>query len=98
MPRIRQYAERDALKDLRGEIEAQGYRKGYKSHAKLAGPLGVCPNTVGNWMRNPDKIPLGDLRNIVKMLRPDPVIVLKAMGYTAADIKKIGRNLEHGEC
>lgn len=92
MPRIRQYADRDALKDLRGEIEAQGCRCGYKSQKALAEPMGVAQTTMGNWLRNPDLISLGDMRTMVKKLKLDPVIVLKALGYTSADIKKLGRN------
>lgn len=97
MPRIRQYADRDALKDLRGEIEAQGCRFGYKSQRLLADPLGVSQCTVGNWLRNPDVISLGDLRTMVRKLKLDPVIVLKALGYTSQDIKKIGRMNSNGE-
>ena len=97
MPRIRQYADRDALKDLRGEIEAQGYRYGYKSQRALAEPLGVSQSTVGNWMRNPDGITLGAMREIVKKFKLDPVIVLKAIGYTGADIRKIGRSVNNDQ-
>lgn len=97
MPRIRQYADRDALKDLRGEIEAQGCRFGYKSQRALAEPLGVSQGTVGNWLKDPDGISVGNLRVIVKKLKIDPVILLKAVGYTTSDIKRIGRN-QNGEC
>lgn len=92
MPRIRQYADRDALKDLRGEIEAQGFRYGYKSQKALAVPLGVSQGTVCNWMKDLDGVRLGDLRTMVKKLKLDPVVLLKALGYTSADIKKIGGN------
>jgi len=88
MPRIRQYADRDALKDLRGEIEAQGCRYGYKSQKAL----GVSQGTVCNWMKDLDGVRLRDLRTMVKKLKLDPVILMKALGYTSADIKKIGGN------
>ena len=97
MPRIRQYADRDALKDLRGEIEAQGVRYGYRSQQALGEALGVCQGTVSNWLRDPDKLSVNVIRQLVKKIKLDPVIVLKALGYTSADIKKIGRSNSYGE-
>ena len=93
MPKIRQYADRDAMRALRGEIEAQGYRYGYRSQKALAEVLGVSQSTVGNWLRDPEGVSLRGLRVLVRSLRLDPDIVLKALGYTAQEIrnwKKIG--------
>ena len=88
MPRIRQYAERDQMKDLLEELNAQCGRYGYKSQKSLGEALGVCQATAGNYFRWPETIPLGALRSLVKLLRPDPVVVLKAVGYSAKDVKK----------
>lgn len=89
MPRIRQNAERDALKDLVGEINAQSSRYGYKSQMVLSSKIGVCQTTVSNWLRRPELVPLAKLRALVQLLRLDPVIVLKALGYSSADIKRL---------
>ena len=89
MPKIRQYAERDAMKDFLAEINAQCGRYGYKSQKSLGNALGVCQATAGNYLRNPDNIPLGVLRAVVKTLKPNPAVVLKAIGYSSADIKKM---------
>lgn len=89
MPRIRQYAERDAMKDFLAEINAQCGRYGYKSQKSLGEALGVCQSTVGNYLRNPESIPLKVLREMVKILRPDPIIVLKALGYSTKDIQSM---------
>lgn len=91
MPRIRQYAERDAMKDFVGEINAQRARFGYSTQRSLAPVLGVCQATAGNYIRNPETIPFGVLRAIVKAIRPDPGILLKALGYTTQDIKKLAK-------
>ena len=91
MPRIRQYAERDAMKDFVGEINAQRARFGYDTQRSLAPVLGVCQATAGNYIRNPETIPFGVLRAIVKAIRPDPGILLKALGYTTQDIKKLAK-------
>lgn len=89
MPRIRQNAERDAMADFMGELNAQRARFGYDTQRSLAPVLGVCQATAGNYIRNPETIPFGVLRKLVKVLKPDPVLLLKALGYTTKDIQKI---------
>lgn len=89
MPRIRQYAERDAMKDFIAEVNAQCGRFGYKSQKALGEALGVCQATAGNYLRKPESIPFGALRALVKLLHPDPVLLLKALGYTSKDIQKL---------
>lgn len=96
MPRIRQYAERDAMKDFLGEINAQCGRYGLKSQKALGEALGVCQATAGNYLRNPNAIQLGTLRSMVQVLRLDPVIVLKVLGYSSKDIKKLGNSNSEG--
>ena len=91
MPRIRQYAERDAMEDFMGELNAQRARFGYDTQRSLAPVLGVCQATAGNYIRNPETIPFGVLRAIVKAVKPDPGILLKALGYTTQDIKKLAK-------
>ena len=91
MPRLRQNADRDAMKDFIGEINAQRARFGYDTQRSLAPVLGVCQATAGNYIRNPETIPFGVLRTIVKAVKPDPGILLKALGYTTQDIKKLAK-------
>lgn len=50
MPRIRQNAEQDAMKDLVGEINAQRARFGYNTFPEFGKVLGVCPTDAN--MRN----------------------------------------------
>lgn len=89
MPRIRQYNEKYMLRDFIGEINAQRARFGYDTQQELGDALDLCQGTVGNYLRNPDTIRLGTLRKMCKTLKLDPVVVLKALGYTTADIKRI---------
>lgn len=91
MPRIRQYADRDAMADFIGELNAQRARFGYDTQRSLAPVLGVCQATAGNYIRNPETIPFGVLRKLVKVLKPDPVLLLRAMGYNTQDIKKLAK-------
>ena len=91
MPNIRQYAERDAMRDFRSEVTAQCGRYGYKSQKSLGNALGVCQATAGKYLMNPDIIQIGTLRAMVKLLKLDPVVVLKALGYSNKDIQCIGK-------
>ena len=89
MPRLRQNAERDAIRDFQSEVNAQCGRYGYKSQNSLGNALGVCQATAGNYLKNPDCIQFGTLRAMVKLLRLDPMVILKALGYSAKDIQKL---------
>lgn len=89
MPRLRQNAERDAIRDFQSEVNAQCGRYGYKSQKSLGNALGVCQATAGNYLKNPDCIQFGTLRAMVKLLRLDPMVILKALGYSAKDIQKL---------
>ncbi len=89
MPRIRQNAERDAIRDLQAEINAQCGRYGYKSQKSLGKALGVCQATAGKYLKNPDCIQFDTLRAMVKVLRLNPIVILKALGYSAKDIQKL---------
>lgn len=87
MPRIRQNADRDAIRDFQAEINAQCGRYGYKSQRSIGEAIGVCQATAGSYLKNPDCISLGTLRKMVRLLRLDPTVVMKAIGYSSKDIK-----------
>ena len=87
MPRIRQYEESYAMKDFVGEINAQSARYGYKTQASLSRELGCCQGTVSNFLQDPGTIPLSRLRQLVKVLRLDPLVVLKALGYSEKELR-----------
>ena len=89
MPRIRQYEEKYAMEDFLAEINAQCARYGYRSQKSLGEAIGICQGTVCNYLHRPQSIPLGILRAMVKLLRPDPVIMLTTLGYTTKDIKQL---------
>lgn len=89
MPRIRQNEEKYAMNDFVAEINAQCGRYGYKSQKSLGNALGVCQATAGSYLKNPDGISIGMLRSMVKVLRLDPVVVLRAIGYSSKDIQRL---------
>lgn len=89
MPRIRQKTDEYAMRDFIAEVNAQCGRYGYKSQKSLGNALGVCQATAGNYLKNPECIQLGTLRAMVKLLRLDPMVILKALGYSNQEIKKL---------
>ena len=89
MPRIRQKTDEYAMRDFIAEINAQCGRYGYKSQKSLGDALGVCQATAGNYLKNPECIQFGTLRAMVKLLKLDPMVILKALGYSNQDIKKL---------
>ena len=84
-------AAQKAMKELGGEIRAQGSRYGCHTNEKIGAKLGRCGATVGNWLRDPESIKLGDLRKMVQTLHLDPAIVLAALGYSRTQIRNLGK-------
>ena len=89
MPRIRQNAEWDTMKDFLSELNAQRGRFGYSTQKAFGDAIGVCQAPAGNYLRRPQSLPFCALRSMVKTLRPNPEVVLRALGYTTQDIKKL---------
>lgn len=89
MPRIHQKAAEYATADFLAEVNAQCGRYGYKSQKSLGDALGVCQATAGNYLKNPDCIQLGTLRAMVKLLRLDPIVILKALGYSTKETQNL---------
>ena len=87
MPRLKQYEETYAMNDFVAEINAQSARFGYKSQESLSNVLGCCQATVHNFLRSPETISLSRLRQLVKVLKLDPLVVLKALGYSEKDLR-----------
>lgn len=85
--------EKEAVDALRGELNAQRWRYGYTSYKSFGDALGIAMDTANNYMKQPDNIRIGTLRKIVKLLKPDPMIVLAAVGYTSRDIKNLAKEL-----
>ena len=89
MPRKTQNPDDAAVEAFTDEINAQCWRFGYRTQASLGDALGISQVTAGKYLRSPADMKFATLRKVVKMLRPDPIIVLKAIGYSDLDIKKL---------
>lgn len=92
MPRIRQKADDYAIKDYMGEIKAQSARLGYDAQESLGNAVWLSRPTISKYLKDP-MLYLGTLRNMVQKLKLDPVIVLRAIGYSTNDIKKLRKDV-----
>lgn len=91
MAKTQKTMEKDAIDALRGELNAQRWRYGYTSFKALGDALGIAMDTANNYIKRPDQIRIGTLRDMVRLLKPDPMIILAAVGYTARDIKHFAK-------
>ena len=55
----------------------------------IADTLGVAQSRVSTLMANPDQLSAGRLREIITMLKLDPIVVLSFLGYSQKEIKKL---------
>ena len=94
MAKFDHIAERDAVREFLDEVNAQCWRFGYKSQASLGAALEVSHVTAGKYLRDPSDMSFATIRRLVKALKPDPILFLKAFGYTTSDIKKLVKELE----
>lgn len=89
MSRLRQNADRDTMRDFVSEINAQRGRFGLTSQRVFGKSIGVAQSTAGKYLKDPEAMPLGVLRVLVKTLKPNPIVLLKALGYTTKDIASL---------
>lgn len=98
MPRIRQLAEQykeadraKAEENFRLEIKRKGFENDLETDAKIARALKSNAKTVGNHRRAPETMKLGDIRDLVELLKPDIKTVLLFIGYSEKDIRTFAR-------
>lgn len=89
MAKLEHVAERDSVQAFVAEVNAQCWRYGYKTQESFGNAIGVSQVTAGTYLRDPRNMAFSTLRKLVKAVKPDPILLLMAVGYTANDIKKI---------
>lgn len=89
MPRIRQKAEEYSEDDFRNEINAQRARAGLDTFESFGDAIGVSAKSAWSYTKEPGMIRMKHLRSMVKVIKPDPEIVLKALGYSGKDIRSM---------
>lgn len=88
MPRILAKKESYAEEDFRVEIRMRQGQYDLMSQQALADQVGIPRPTLRKRLLELETMNLGELRKIVKVLWPDPVILLKLIGYEGKDIRK----------
>lgn len=88
MPRIRQKAEEYAQTDFLKEVESRCVWAGLKNNEDLANKVGVSAGTIGNIKRDPGRLRVDILREMIRQLKLNPSIVLCFLGYSSKDIRK----------
>lgn len=88
MPRIYQKKKEYAEEDFRTEIRTKQGRYDLMSQQALADQTGIPRPTLRKRLLEPETMNLGELREIVKVLWPDPVVLLRLIGYEGKDIRK----------
>lgn len=89
MAKYEYIVEQEAIKEFLGEVNAQCWRYGYKTQESFGIAIGVSQVTAGAYLRDPRKMTFSTLRKLVKAVKPDPLIVLRAIGYDSRDIKQL---------
>lgn len=77
MPRIRQYADKYAMQDLSAHIAGRMKAAGM-TQQELGDKLRVTQQTVSRMLKYPDRLPIGTLRKICKLVEVDQSVVTNA--------------------
>jgi predicted transcriptional regulator len=80
MPRIRQNAAQYAADDFRKALKNALVNCG-KKQKDLAAETGIPESTVSERIRDPRKLTLGQMQEIVRATQMEPEAVLKFLGY-----------------
>lgn len=80
MPRIRQLADKYAMKDLgahiKGRIEASG-----RTQQEIGEELDISQQSVSRLLRNPERITIETLRKITQIVELDQTVILKTFNF-----------------
>lgn len=90
MPRIYQKIEQYIANDFWNEINRRCPDAGIKSgnNSALGRAVDLSGVTVGAYRKNPGKIRVDAIRNLVAVLKPDIRPVLRLLGYSEKEIRK----------
>lgn len=85
-------AEDRAKDDFRREVRIRRVHLDMRQF-ELADDMGIVPSVMTGYLAEPDKIPVGRLRKMNRVLDMDPLILLALIGYTDKDIQKLKKRL-----
>ena len=88
MPRIRQNKELYAVADFSKEIRLRQAEYDIRSKRKLAELSGIPNTSLCAMLDDPMLMRVSNAKAIIKVLHPDPGIILRLLGYTPQEIRK----------
>ena len=88
MSRPKGYAIEDAKKAFRRELEHCMLDLGIGSKKELAIRAGKDPRTMYRKFEDVTRMDIADLSQLKAVLCPDPIVLLKAIGYTQKEIER----------
>lgn len=85
MPRIRQYESKYLNEDFARELRS---KRGYYDlkQTDIAEASGICQASVSNYIKNPERLGIKELRAIIQVLHLSPESVLRFLGYNTREI------------
>jgi len=86
MSRPRGYAAEDARVAFRKELEHCMLEAGIGSKAELAQRAGKDPRTIYRRFEDVTKMDISDLTALKEILCPNPLVLLRAIGYSKKEI------------
>lgn len=96
MPRIKQNAKKYDESDFRKEMFMRmAFRYDEVSVRRLAEEADISQSTLNAYLRHSaDSLNVRMFRRIIPILKPDPAVVLKFLGYDGKDISKFKNQKE----
>ena len=88
MSRPRGYAAEDAKRAFCKELEHRMLDLGISSKKELAIRAGMDPRTIYRRFEDVSKMDIADLAAFKDILCPDPLLLLKAIGYSQKEIER----------
>lgn len=79
MPRIKQYADKYAMRDLASHIKGRAKENG-TTQQELGAALGLSQQSVSRLFRKPETMTIAVLRKLCKVVEVDPAVILNAVG------------------
>ena len=87
MPRLRQYADRDARNDFRKAIEHARTDAEIRNTKGLAEAVGIPYTSFWRLIQEPEKMTLGQLRKLLKTIPLPATAILAFVGYDRKEVK-----------
>lgn len=94
MSRQKQAPEENAKDLFRREVRV---RQGYcdlMSQNQLSASSGIPQSTLSKRLAEPDNFTVAELRKLIETLSPDPLAVLRLVGYSTKDVAKLRKAAE----